>query len=262
MTKAKLTYVSLVALSILTLSSALPAILGISSFGDVHAQSFSESFEDGLPTDWSTFRTNLGTVSAGNGVINLKSTAGHPLIFGFGADVTHADVVTEIAAQFINGDAATNLFNNARLDQGQYWTGISQAGEIGIGYNDPDGTFHISMRGTFLPSGELTPNDIVRVRSEFSGPTIVHSAWLDGTDPSTGATITWTDPLDRYPSGNVLGIGLSAPNNSDAEVNIHSYSVTVVPEPSGIPFLLTSLLGVHLVVGKVVGGRGGLDSLY
>ena len=168
-------------------------------------------------------------------------------------DIAHGDVVSEMTAQFLNGDANTFLLNNLRdfrdanVHQGQYFTALSQTGELGIGYLETNGNLFTAVQGEFLPTGPLGPDDIVKMRTEVSGSTILHSAWLDGMDPSSGASVTWTDPLDRYPTGDLVAIGFVATGNTDAEVNVHSYSLTLVPEPTGVSLLLSSLLALPLL---------------
>jgi hypothetical protein len=98
-----------------------------------------------------------------------------------------------------------------------------------------------AVRNVFLPSGPLEPNDIVNIRTEVIGSTIVHSAWLEGMDISTGATVTWTDRQNRYPTGDLVAISFQANGNSTAEVNILSYGITIVPEPTGSSLLMCSL---------------------
>ena len=203
------------------------------------------SIDDGSPALWIPFDDN-GNVAPTPGALRLTPTTGE-CCFGAYVDLPHTDVVIDMTAQFHSGDDTTFLlanfrdFLNSEVHAGQYWAALGQGGELGIGITSESGVSLTTRRGIFLPTGALGPNDIVRTRTVVAGSNITHTAWLDGNDPSTGATVSWTDRRNTYPSGDIFAVSLNPNDNLSADVSVLSVGVTLVPEPTSGLLLVLSL---------------------
>ena len=215
------------------------------------AQSFFDDFEDndlvdGLPVNWTGDFVDSGAVTASNGDMVLTPVPGQLYTIPL-ADAVHSDARVELkyeAPVDRNIFLATGLRETRNGTDEGYWGGIFATGELAIGYVLPSGPV-IVQRNVFLPSGPIAAGNEITLQLEAIGNDITVSAWETVRGSASAASISWTDPLDRYPTGNLVYPSIT-PNGSSEAVRLRSFRMTAIPEPSSAGlFVVTALLAVR-----------------
>ena len=209
----------------------------ISSFA--HAQSFFDDFEDnnltdGSPVTWFGSFVDSGAVTADAGDMVIDPVAGASGIFPL-ATTEHRDVRSEVvfvAPEDDNIFMISNVRDTLNGASDQYWGGLFATGEIGLGFDTPS-EFVVIERGVFLPTGPLSAGEEVTLQMTAIDNNIQVKVWETALGPDFSASISWTDPLNRFPDGN-LAFPTVVFNGSNEPVRIRSFEVRVIPEPSTV----------------------------
>ena len=216
--------------------SATIVFVACTSLGQ--AQSFFDSFDDGDCQDGNpvTWTEGEGTFDCSTGSLVLTP----PVVPGIGAsafveNINYEDVLIEMTFEYPapNDQFVTSLFRNQFGNNMTdfYYAGIFPDGELFIGYFEGNGQGTIAVGGEFLPNRPIGAEEDVTLLVEMIGATITMQAWLTADGPSQSATLTWTDPLNRYPTGDSIGLGFN-PRGDFSPIVFHSFGLTQIPEPS------------------------------
>ena len=221
-------------------------LLSVTAYGQGFDEEFDGSITDGPPPVWTIFGEENGTLSVEAGSATLTPLTGD-CCFGAATDFAHSDIIIESQIRFPAGSETTFLFHVFRIDEntpGEYWTAISPLGELAIGGFNDDGSDFIAARDIFMDSGPLGTDDLVNLRTAVTGSTIQHSAWLEGSDPSTGASVSWTDDLQRNLTGDAVAFSMNADGSLTDGAVMNYFRVMVVPEPTGAMLFVTAAAGL------------------
>lgn len=197
-----------------------------------HANSFFDDFEDGMlddgmPVSWIA---REGTMQAVAGSMEL-TPAPSGGASAYVEDFDHENILIEMtfeytlpASQFVTPLFRERLFNGLA---DYYYAGVFPDGELVIGYFE--GPPVIGARNIFLPTGPIDAGDDVTLLVKMLEGAITLEAWETAAGRAQSATLSWTDALNRFPTGTDIGVGFSA-NGNPAPVLIHEFGVTLIPD--------------------------------
>lgn len=211
----------------LTVTSAALLLSSISQAGN-----FLDDFEDGNlqddnPVSWTAFGGSTINPVAGS----MELTPSLPgNASAYVEDFDHENILIEMTFEYTSAASqfVSALFRDRINGMGDvYYAGIFPDGELVIGYFA--GASMIAERNVFLETGPINSGDDVTLLVKMIGASITLEAWETAAGRTESKTLSWTDPLNRYPTGTDIGLGFN-PLGSPAPILVHSYGVTLIPD--------------------------------
>jgi len=230
---------------VFTVSIALTFFCGIASA----QRSFIDNFEDnnltdGSPVTWEGDDVDSGAISASGGSMLFQPQVNECCTDAFVALPKFSDIVIELTVGILSGgDGFFGVDPREPRDDfsNGYYAGITTvSGELAIGYSISAEDNPIARRGVFLPNGPILPGTDLDMRIEAIDNTISIAVWLTGSDPQSGATLSWTDVINRFPTGDLFAPFVNP--DSLSSVAIRSISVTIIPEPASAPLAAIAVI--------------------
>lgn len=216
------------------LTSSLILLLAVSM--PTIGQSFFDDFDGKADPSvaWAAAGPGTATTDIENSDLILKSSSmGDCCLAYFGA-LDHEDLQIEATFRF---PEANDFFVGTGFrqvaDDGvdeSYWVGAYPTGEIFIGYTDP--AIRITQSG-MLPTGPIAAGTDVSYLVDATGNKITFTAWQTNLGRDQAATISWTDPLDRNPTGDLVYPFIN-PQGNQGEIRVRSFGASTVPEPRSL----------------------------
>ena len=213
------------------------------------AQGFFDDFEDnnltdGNPVTWASTPLDAGDVFAADGDMVLAPGVGGRFTWA-STDAQHQNARVE---SIFEAPTAENifLFTYLRVVAGEpfsgYWGGLFPDGELGLGYTNPDSTNMIVERGVYLPSGAVAPGDDITMQFEVVGNELTVNAWETQLGPNARATLSWTDPLNRFPTGDLIFPFVNFNGNPES-VRLRSLRLTEVSPDAPLSLEVNAITG-------------------
>jgi hypothetical protein len=224
-------------LNVLLLTFAVLSLVEITLGQQPFSDTFNDPF-DGDPVLWEIADgpNGRGTAVDGSGSIVLAASSGGCCFGVVTTQVPHANVALEMEVEFTEVDDAFFMFRFRDVADGLvdkndgYWAGLLVAtGELGVGYSETLGVDPIAKRGVFLPERGLADGDTYKMRVEAVGRDLEFSVWEADSDPSSGATISWTDPVDRNREGGWVALISNPRGTTNDVITLNSFEFTPLP---------------------------------